>query len=178
MKALEQKDLEKKLHTETVVVYQGRIVNLQLEILSSGKKFEIVKHGGAVVILPILPDGKLLLVQQWRRAVNEITIELPAGTLEKEEEPLVCAQRELREETGYRAKNITSLGGFYSAPGFCDEYLHLFVAEDLEHDPLPSDDGEMIDLLTVSKEEAKNLIETNQIHDAKTIVGILRYFAK
>ncbi|MBX7065752.1 MAG: NUDIX hydrolase [Parachlamydiales bacterium] len=176
MRSIQQKEQEKSI--ENKLVYKGKIITLQLEtfdVLGKSKTFEVIKHGGAVVILPIAADGRILLVQQWRRAVGEITIELPAGGLEKGEEPLACAKRELQEETGFAAKKIKPFGGFYSAPGFCDEFLHMFLAEDLYPSPLPPDDGEMIDLLPVTLNEAKHLITENRIRDAKTIAGILRY---
>ncbi len=178
MRAQIQRDLEKKSHVETKWVYKGRIVNLKLETYQLGdrtKVAEIIHHSGAIVIIPIDAEGRILLVQQWRRAVGEITIELPAGTLEQNEDPLDCAKRELQEETGFAAKKMTPLGGFYTAPGFCDEYLHLFLAEHLHHSPLEPDDDEMIDVLPVTVKEAKHMIEHNQIRDAKTIAGILRY---
>lgn len=175
MRSLEQKKREELLGKETTLIYKGRIITLELLAFSTGKTFEIVKRDPAVVILPILPDGKILLIQQWRRAAAEIMIELPAGIIEKGEDPLTSAQRELREETGYRANRISPLGGFYSTPGFCNEYLHLFLAEDLHLDPLPPDEGECIDLMPVTPEEAKQLIAKNQIRDAKTVAGVLRY---
>ncbi len=159
-------------------LYRGKMISLKLEtfqIEGKQKSFEIIEHPGAVVIVPIAPDGRILLVQQWRRAVGEITIELPAGGLEEGEDPLACAQRELREETGFAAKKMSPFGAFYSAPGFSNEFLHMFLATDLYTAPLPPDDGEMIDLLTVSVEEAKRWILENKIRDAKTIAGILRY---
>lgn len=179
MRAEKQKEEERKSHTESKLVYQGRVLQLQLETFTIGKKtrtFEIVKHGGAVVIIPIAPDGKILLIQQWRRAIGKIFIELPAGTLEKGEDPMECAKRELQEETGYRTKKIKPLGGLYSAPGFCNEFLHLYLAEDLESSPLPPDDDEMIDLMPVSLDEAIEMVKTNQIQDAKTVAGIFRYW--
>lgn len=173
-----QRDKERDGLVDTQWIYKGRIVQLKLETYQwdhHTKVAEIVHHPGAVVILPIDPEGRILLVQQWRRAAQEILIELPAGTLEKNEDPVTCAKRELQEETGFSAKKIKSLGGFFSAPGFCDEYLHLFLAEDLYPSPLPPDDDEMIDLLPLTMNEAKKMIEQNKIRDAKTIAGLLRY---
>jgi ADP-ribose pyrophosphatase len=178
MRAEIQRDLEKKSLVDTKWIYKGRIVNLKLDTYKLGdrtKVAEIIHHSGAVVMIPIDEEGRILLVQQWRRAVGEITIELPAGTLEINEHPLDCAKRELQEEIGFAAKKITPLGGFYTAPGFCDEYLHLFLAEQLHPSPLEPDEDEMIDVLPVTIKEAKDMIEHNEIRDAKTILGILRY---
>jgi len=173
-----QRDSEKDSLIDSRWVYRGRIVNLRLDtyrLKNRDKIAEIIDHSGAVVIVPVDQKGRLILVQQWRRAVKEITIELPAGMIEKDEPPKLCAIRELQEETGFRCDRLTELGGFYSAPGFCNEFLHLFVAEELQPSPLPPDDDEGIDLLSVTLEEAIGLIEKNTIHDAKTVAGILRY---
>ena len=105
-------------------------------------------------------NGEILLVKQWRRAAQQILIELPAGTLEKDEDPLFCADRELREETGMRAKNITFLTGFYSAPGILSEYLYLYLAEKLTPDPLIGEDTDDIDQLTVSIDKATQMIQS------------------
>lgn len=178
MRSQEQRDKERESLIDSKWIYQGKIVHLKLETYKFGnrtKVAEIIHHSGAVVIVPIAPDGKIILVQQWRRAVGEITIELPAGTLEANEDPLECAKRELQEETGFGARKVTPLGGFYSAPGFCDEYLHLFLAQDLHSSPLEPDDDEAIDLLPLTVKEAKQMIEQNKIRDAKTVAGILRY---
>jgi ADP-ribose pyrophosphatase len=178
MRAEIQKEQESKSLVETKWVYKGKVVSLKLETYQLGdrtKVVEIVHHTGAIVIIPIDPKGRILLVRQWRRAAGEITLELPAGTIETGEEPLHCARRELQEETGFAAKKMTPLGGFYSAPGFCSEYLHLYLAEDLHHSPLEPDDDEMIDLIPVTVKEAKYMIEHNEIRDAKTVAGILRY---
>lgn len=173
-----QRDQEQQSLVETKWAYEGRKLKLKLEtyrLHNRNKVAEIVHHPGAVVILPIDVERRILLIRQWRRAVHEILLELPAGTLEENEAPLDCAQRELQEETGFAAEKITPLGGFYSAPGYCNEYLHLFLAEHLYSSPLPPDDDEKIEILPVTLKEAKQMIEKNQIHDAKTVAGILRY---
>lgn len=177
-RSVAQQEAEKNSLIDSRWAYRGRIVNLRLDTYQLGPKTkiaEIIHHPGAVVILPIAPDGKLLLVQQWRRAAGEILIELPAGTLEENEDPKLCALRELQEETGYLSEKLTPLGGFFAAPGYADEYLHLFLAEQLRPSPLPPDDDEAIDLLPLSLKDALHLIETGRIRDAKTIAGILRY---
>ncbi len=173
-----QAECEKNSLQESHWAYQGKVIQLRLDTYNldgKTKVFEIIHHPGAVVIIPIDPKGRLLLVRQWRRAIGQITLELPAGTLEDREDPADCAQRELQEETGFRAKTMTPLRGFFSAPGFCDEYLHLFLAEDLVPSPLPPDDDEGIDLVTVEIPEALKWIEEHKIKDAKSIAGILRF---
>ncbi len=173
---------ENKRKSEKVLeshwVYKGKILKLRLDTYKMEDKtkvFELVDHPGAVVIVPIDPKGRLLLIKQWRRAVGEIILELPAGKLEQDEAPLFCAQRELQEEVGYKAGRLTKLSSFYSAPGFCNERLHLFVAKDLLPSTLAPDDDEGIDVLPTYLPDAIKMIEEGKIEDAKTIAGILHY---
>ena len=178
MKSDAQRDQELKSLVDSRWAYQGRVIQLKLntyQLEGRTKIAEIIHHPGAVVIVPVDEKGRVHLVQQWRRAAQEILIELPAGTLEKGELPEDCAKRELQEEAGFAAKKITSLGGFFNAPGFCNEYLHLFAAEDLYPSPLPPDDDEQIDLLPTPLSVAMRMIEENKIRDAKTIAGLFRY---
>jgi ADP-ribose pyrophosphatase len=176
--AKKQELQEKTAQHSSQIIYQGKVIQFSLEsyhIDGKKKTFERIHHPGAVVIIPINQDGRLLLVQQWRRAINRITTELPAGTLEKDEIPFACAERELQEEIGYRAQQMTPLNGFFCAPGFCDEYLHLFLGENLVYSPLPADEDEGIDVISLSLDEAISWIEQEKIIDAKSIAGILRY---
>jgi ADP-ribose pyrophosphatase len=178
-KSKQQAEEEQEGVWERQEVYHGRIISLRKETLQKPGKashsWDTVIHPGAVVIVPVTNDGKILLVKQWRRAVQKILLELPAGTLEREEPPDLCAQRELQEETGYFAKELTPLGGFFSAPGFCTEYLHLFLGKNLIASPRPHDESEAIDLVPVSLKNSLSLIDQHQIQDAKTIAGILLY---
>jgi ADP-ribose pyrophosphatase len=135
----------------------------------------MVKHPGAVVVVTIDAEGKLILEKQWRFAAGKITLELPAGTLDEGEDPKDCAQRELQEEIGYKAGKIERIGGFYSAPGFCSEYLTLFLAQDLEPSQLQPDAHEDIEIVRYTLDEAVELIKNGMISDAKTIAGILQY---
>jgi ADP-ribose pyrophosphatase len=172
--AAEQEEQERNAPIERALVYQGKTISLRTDRWKH-HVWDIVLHPGAVVILPVTADGKLILVRQWRRAVGKILIELPAGTLEKGEAIAVCAQRELQEETGFKSHELIALGGFYSAPGFCSEYLHFFVALQLEHAPLQPDGDEAIDLLSVTLDEAWQMIRSGEICDSKTIAGVARY---
>lgn len=177
-KAQAQKLLERSGKVEHEVLYEGKIIDLRLDRVRSGERklqWEIVVHPGAVVVVPVLADGRIVLVSQWRRAIEQIIVELPAGTLEEGEEPLVCADRELQEEIGYKAGRLTALGGYYSAPGFCTEYLHLFVAENLVESALEGDEDEGIDVVIVTLDEALKMIDDNRIVDVKSIAGLLRY---
>jgi ADP-ribose pyrophosphatase len=178
-KSAAQEKFEKNSKVERKEIYRGKTIAIRSDTLKkqdgSTKTWDIVIHPGAVVLVPITDKNEIILVKQWRRAIEKRILELPAGTLELGEHPQDCAQRELQEETGFRAKQMISLGGFFSAPGFCTEYLHLFLALHLEQAPLTPDDDEGIDLLMVSLQNAEKLIETGEICDAKTIAGILRY---
>lgn len=144
--------------------------------LSSGKTydFDILYHPGAVVILPIDDKGDIIFVKQWRRAINQDLLELPAGTLEDAEDPHECAQRELREETGYKAEEFIPFGECYTVPGFCNEKLIFFVARTLSHDPLPQDDTEIMYNVHLSLDKTLAMIESGEILDAKTILAILK----
>lgn len=178
-KSTQQAAFEKKARVERKLIYAGRTISVHTDTLKQEghppRNWDIVVHPGAVVIVPVADDGRILLVKQWRRAVQEILLELPAGTLEKGEPADVCALRELQEETGFKAREMVSLGGFYTAPGFCTEYLYLFLARGLEEAPLDADEDEAIDLVYISLEEAWQWIAEGKIHDAKTIAGVARY---
>ena len=143
----------------------------------SGKKLErhVVLHPGAVVILPILPDGRIVLIRQNRIAVDEDLIELPAGTIETGEEPVATARRELQEETGYWAGVLTPLLKFYASPGFVREEMRLFKATELVAGPTAQEDGEKIETLLLDLPQAMKMIYSGEIRDAKTIIGLLWY---
>jgi ADP-ribose pyrophosphatase len=137
------------------------------------KTREIVRHPGACVIVPLLDDGRVCLIRNWRVAVNQTLIELPAGTLEPPEPPEKTAERELIEETGYRAKKIEFLHDFFLSPGILDEKMHLYLATGLTAGESAREEGEEIENWLVPWEEAVAMIFRREIHDAKTIVGLL-----
>jgi len=134
---------------------------------------EVVAHPGAVVILPILDSDTVVLIRNERYVVQETLWELPAGTLEKNEDPLACATRELEEETGYKAGKIAHLFDCYSTPGFCNEKLHIYLATELTQVGQNLDDTEKIDVVPVKLEKALEMIQSGEIHDAKTIAALL-----
>jgi ADP-ribose pyrophosphatase len=138
---------------------------------------EIVRHPGAVVILPILDDGRLCFERNYRAAVGQTLLELPAGTLEPNEDPAVAAVRELAEETGYRADRIRLLLTFCMSPGILDEQMHLFLAESLHPGPTALEAGEDIQPLLCTWDEAMEMMRRGEIHDAKTLVALLYYRA-
>ena len=135
----------------------------------------VVRHPGAVTIIPVVDDDHVCLIRNFRVSVNQTLIELPAGTLEPPEPPLQAAYRELQEETGYRAVSMRELHGFYLSPGILDERMHLFAATDLEMIGAAREPGEEIENLVVTWNEAIELVESREIQDAKTIVALLLY---
>jgi len=135
---------------------------------------DVVRHPGAVAIVPRLDDGRIVLVRQWRHPVDRVLVELPAGARGPGEDPALAARRELREETGYGAEIWRTLGSFFTAPGFCDERMILFEAAGLEAGPPAPEPGESIETVLVAPDEALAMIADGRIEDAKTIVGLLR----
>ena len=169
-------DEERTISTRKI--YEGRIVNLRVDTveLPGGRtsEREIVEHRGAVVIAAIDGQGNVLLVRQFRKAVGQVLLELPAGTLDPGEDPETCALREIQEETGFRAGKLEKLGGFYSAPGFLTEYLQLFMATELEPNARAGDDDEDIEVVPTPLSKVPHLIATGEIRDAKSVAGLLR----
>ena len=155
-------------------VFDGRLLRveeLEVELEGGLRSFrEIVRHPGAAVILPQLPDGRFVLVRQFRKPVEQDLVEAVAGTLDPGESPEVCAARELKEETGYEAEEFVKLGEVYPAPGYTDEKLHLFFARLLpvagESSP---DDDEHLSLLHVSAADIEAMIADGRMCDAKTL---------
>ena len=135
---------------------------------------QVVQHPGAVVIMPQLEDGRLLLIAQYRFAVGETLLEFPAGTLEPGEAPLECARRELIEETGYRADHWRPLGMIYSSPGFCDERQHLFMATGLVPEHAAGDEDEIIEVKRLTVQEVERSIADGTLVDAKSIAAYAR----
>ena len=165
---------------EKQVIFEGRKSRLEIHHLQddqTGKRHhrEIVVHGGAVCVLPFLPDGRVVLIKQRRYAVGKILVELPAGTLEKNEPPMNCAGRELLEETGYLAGKLRPIGNFFTSPGILTENMYAFAAFDLEKQKQKLEEGEEIELLEVPFESAVQMIRDGQIYDGKTIATLLMY---
>lgn len=170
------KDLRQTLVSSTVLA-SGRAFTVRRDViaLADGRQFtrDVVVHPGAVVIAPVLPDGRVVLVRQWRHAAGEALLELPAGTLEPGEAPEATAHRELQEEAGYRAGRLTRLAEFWTAPGFCTERMHLFLAQDLTPARLEGDEDEEIEVEVLPLAQAVAMALAGGLRDAKTICGIL-----
>ncbi len=166
-----EKTLDSKL------IFDGRVVKLykdSVELPTGQTSFrEVIKHSGGVVILAYKED-KILLVKQFRYPMKEVLYELPAGKLEYGEDPFEAAKRELEEETGYCAKNWTDLGFVYTSPGYSDEKLYLYKAEDLEFTYRHPDEGEILEPLEINAKEVLNMINDGRIRDAKTLCAIMR----
>src|SRR5699024_8778532 len=164
---------------KTNQIYDGHIISLQVDdvTLPNGKKSkrEIIKHPGAVAVIPITEDNKIILVKQYRKPLEKTLIEIPAGKLDDNEQPLVAAIRELEEETGYTTKELAYVTSFYTSPGFADELVYIYITDTLEklEVPVAGDEDEFIEIMEVTLDEAKQLVEDEQIHDAKTNYAIL-----
>jgi ADP-ribose pyrophosphatase len=158
-------------------LYSGRIIGLHVDkiILPGGQQTirEVVTHPGGAVALAMLNDGKVLFVRQPRYPVGRDLLELPAGKLDTGEDPAKSVLRELEEETGYRAGKVRLLCSFYTSPGFCNELLHLFLAEDLIPTRQNLEHDEQISVEQYSLPEAMQMVRDGKIRDAKTIIGLL-----
>jgi ADP-ribose pyrophosphatase len=167
---------EKTLHSEEI--YSGKIITLELhEVeLPNGKqsKREIVKHPGAVAIIALTEDNKMVMVEQYRKALERTIVEIPAGKLEKGEEPASCARRELEEETGYVCESLELISSFYTSPGFSDEIIHVFLATGLtkKENAAAMDEDEFVNLEELTLKEALQYVKEQKIYDAKTIYAV------
>jgi ADP-ribose pyrophosphatase len=138
-----------------------------------------VKHDGASAILPITKEGNILLIKQYRYPIQQVSIEIPAGKKDSQDEDgLLCAKRELEEETGYRSENIKKISSIFNCVGYSNEKIELFIAHDCEkvENPLSMDEDEFIELMTVTVEESKILLQNGIISDSKTIIALQHYF--
>jgi ADP-ribose pyrophosphatase len=165
---------------EKQVLYSGKKVRLELHHLESDQSHtrhirEVVVHPGAVVVLAFTPQDQVLLIRTRRYAVGQILVELPAGTLEKGEDPINCAGRELLEETGYLAGRLAAIGNFFTSPGILSEKMYAYAAYDLEQRKPALEEGEEIELMPTPYDQAIAMIKDGQIHDGKTIAALLMY---
>jgi len=173
---LEEKTLSSKKVYECffMKLYEDRV------LLPNNKESNriFIKHDGASAVLPITKDGKIILIKQFRYPVNQVMIEIPAGKKDKPfEDGVLCAVRELEEETGYKSNNLKKIQDLHNCVGYSNEMIELYIAYDCEKidNPKSGDDDEFIELLEVSKEEAKSLLKKGKITDAKTIITLQYY---
>ncbi|WP_018751481.1 NUDIX hydrolase [Paenibacillus sanguinis] len=172
---MKEKDQLRETTVSTQPIFSGKIISLQIDtvMLPDGTTAtrEVVKHPGAVAVLAI-HQGRLLLVDQYRQAMGRCELEIPAGKLEQGEDPREAAARELQEETGFRSGKLTHLHSFYTSPGFADEIIHLYLAEDLAAGEMSLDEDEFIELHEAELEQALAYIAEGRIADAKTILAV------
>ncbi len=169
----EEKTLSSKL------VYDGRAVKLRVDTVQTpgGRETtrEIVEHSDCVAIIAIDNDDNVLLVNQFRKPVEKELLEIPAGGIDPGEDAESTVRREMQEETGYAPRNVKCLGGFYSAPGYCTEYLYLYLVSDLAPSQLFAEDTAGIEVVRVPIGDIPNLITSGKICDAKSIAGLLTF---
>jgi len=167
---------EKEISRETV--FRGKIINVRADMaeIHDGKHVarEVVEHPGGVCIIPVEPDGSFWCVRQFRYPFMAELVEFPAGKLERDEDPLECAIRELKEETGLTAGRVDYLGPMYPSPGYLDEVIHLYLAQDLTQDEACPDEGEFLFVERISGERLRTMVRRNEISDAKTVVGLFK----
>lgn len=162
---------------EEKLFYEGKIIKLFLQKvkLINGKysNREIIRHPGGVAILAFKDKDTVLMVEQYRKAIEKTILELPAGKLEAGENPENCGKRELEEETGFRAESFVLLGKIVTTPGFCDEYIHLYKAENLVPGQIGGDEDEFIKVHEVKIKDIKSMIKEGTIIDSKTISAFM-----
>ena len=164
--------------TSSSRVYDGRILNLRVDqvMLGNGKTAtrEVIEHRGAAAIVPIIQERNVVLVRQFRYAIATDLLEVPAGTMERGEQPEECAVRELEEETGYGCKEIEKIMEFFPVPGYSTEEIHVYLAKGLVKSEMHTDEDEEIYLEILSLENALGKVRSGQIRDAKSICALFR----
>ncbi len=159
-------------------IYEGHIFSVEKQRVrlldDTESEREIVRHPGGAGVLPLDESGYVYLTRQFRKALDCETLEIPAGKLEPDEDPYHCAVRELKEETGFEADRIESLGSLYATPGYCDEEVHIYLATGLKSGRQELDPGEFISVVRLSLDEAIESVMQDQICDAKTVIALLK----
>ncbi len=162
--------------SHSISVYRGRVFQVRQDFieLPDGKiaQIDVVDHRGSVSILPLDDEGQIWFIRQYRQPIGTFLLELPAGVAEPGENPQENARRELREEIGMGAKKMDELGSFYLAPGYSNEFMHVFLAQELFPSPLPCDEDEILEVIKISASEAYLLAESGKIQDSKSIVAL------
>ncbi|MCI0422195.1 MAG: NUDIX hydrolase [Acidobacteria bacterium] len=157
-------------------IYRGKIVNLVVDEITTNQGIktirEVFQHPGGAAVVPVLPGGDVLLVRQFRYPMQEYLLELPAGKIDAGEPPEAAAARELAEEVGYKAGRLSKIAECYSTPGFCDERLHIYLAEDLTPAEAGGDEDEELEVVRLTRSELREYLRREKIRDAKTIIGI------
>lgn len=158
------------------ILFKGRVFSIRRDhVRTPGDRqtqLDIIEHGGSVLIVPVDGDGNLLFVRQYRHATGKDLLELPAGTLDEGEQPEVCAAREIREETGFAAGSLQRIGQFFLAPGYSTEFMVVFIARDLTHDPLDADPDEFLSLAKIPIPQALQMARQGEVPDAKSLAAL------
>ena len=158
-------------------IYSGKIISVRVDTITlpdgGTSQREIVEHGDSVVVVPVDDQQRVLLVRQYRKALEKSLLEAPAGGIEEGESPEEGVHRELQEEIGFKPGILRRLGGFWMTPGFCTEYMHAYLATNLQESALPSDEDENIEVVPVPLSEVESLIRSGEIEDAKSIAALL-----
>ena len=158
-------------------IYTGRVVGLRVDTvrLADGQETtrEVVEHGESVAVVPVDGKGNVILVRQYRKAIDVNLLEVPAGSVEEGEDPVACGRRELLEETGYTASHMESIASFYTTPGFCTERMHAYLATGLTPGKAQPEADEQIEVVPVSLQEVGELIRGRVIQDGKTLASLL-----
>lgn len=173
---MDEELIEKGIQSESV--FDGVLLHVRRDTveLPNGNKAtrEWIKHPGAASVIPLLPDGRIILVKQYRYPVAQVTLEVPAGKLDSlDEDPLLCAKRELSEETGYTADKVYKLTTIATTVGFSNEYIHLYAAEGLHSGKQHTDEDEFVNVIKVPLDEALEMARDGRIFDAKSVISIL-----
>lgn len=167
---------EKSIDTKRI--YEGRVISVRVDKveLPDGRisDREIVEHHGGVGVIPVTEDGEVFMVSQYRIAAGSMMLEIPAGKLEKGEDPLECGKRELIEETGYAGSEFIPLGEYYATPGYCQEKLTIYLARGLEWQGQNLDDGEFLNVKKYRLDDLYKMVMNNEIYDCKTAIAILK----
>lgn len=157
-------------------LFKGRVFTIRRDYVKTPDdretRLDIIEHGGSVLIVPVDQDGNLLFVRQYRHAAGGDLLELPAGTLDTGEQPEVCAAREIREETGFAAGRLERIGQFFLAPGYSTEFMVVFIARDLRHDPLDADADEFLSLEKIPAPRALEMARRGEVPDAKSLAAL------
>lgn len=173
--------LSKEKLIKTDKIFAGKIINVRVDsvrVTQNGNTAtrEIVEHPGGVGIVAVNDEGKVCIVKQYRRPFDDFVVEIPAGKLEWGEDHYECGRRELREETGYSAQSFVYLGEFYTSPGFCNEKIHIYLAQGLTAGENDLDEDEFVEVDWYTLEELVEMVMNNDIKDGKTAIGILKAY--
>jgi ADP-ribose pyrophosphatase len=174
-----ERNLAEEKTVNSRYIFKGRAFNVRIDtvINASGEETtrEIVEHADCIAVVPVDASGEILLVRQYRKAVGKELLEIPAGGIDPGEDPVTAVKRELQEEIGYLPETTERMGGFYSTPGFTNEYLHLFLASKLKPSQLYAEDTAGIKTVRIKTTDILPLISSEEIRDSKTIAGLLYY---